>query len=834
VAYSFDQIFAADPANPQNVASNAAVLIYAPGDATKTPLTITDPSGGPLANPVIVNANGFGSAFMHATLDRVAWDGGGFSGFFTSYEGMKQVATAAQTAAEAAAATAGAEAAAVATAAIGDATADADAAAASAAASATAAATAAATANAPTDTAMAAAINGTGETKTALNATILDKIKTDSVPKWKSTTAYLAGDKVVSPSGDVVSAKVDFTSGASFNATNWNYSATYAQSLLPAGITGTRRVDPGLGVYNRTGSSLRAWRAALVRQENSNTPARLLLEGNSIGMGANSSAPYYITSWFGGRIVDMIRKRFPDGGYGFNPLADTTGNADTRFTKTGTWTTSTGTRRGIGGGLALTTVDPAATLTYTPATSINQFIINHAVTTDGGSFTYTVDGGAPVTVNTNGAEAIGSTSITVTLGKPVIVITAPASGRLTLLGVQENVTGSGGVRVAKYGINGSVTNDHIVGTVATSQQNLVKNLVVPDLTLIDLITNDYGHGDVSIATFKANMTTMITNGLLSGSVALMIPIPPSGRRGPLGVPDSVPLNQTPVFDEFVQATYDLADQYDLMVIDLRMIYGDWATANAEGYMSDDYHPNDAGHRAIARAAYGALFDNWQSLTPPAFGSTGTWTAQQQFNGVTKFGTGSSWVQIGNFNVSDQTKCSVTNNGNDLLLRAATSGTVYIMSNLKMDPVTISPNNSGIIPVRIKGIASQSASLFRTEDSAGVEKFSLDQLGRPYVKSNLPTIATANGSTALSISGSDPAMTVNFTTANGTAAGSTVATVTYNTAYAGTPRLALSPLNAASVGAVYVTGKSTTGFSLAIAATQAAANAMSFDVQVIGS
>jgi hypothetical protein len=108
MAMSFDQIFAADPANPQNVASNAAVLIYAPGDASKAPLTLTDPSGGALANPVIVNANGFGSAFMHATLDRVAWDGGGFSGFFTSYEGMKQVAVAAQAAAETAVATAGA------------------------------------------------------------------------------------------------------------------------------------------------------------------------------------------------------------------------------------------------------------------------------------------------------------------------------------------------------------------------------------------------------------------------------------------------------------------------------------------------------------------------------------------------------------------------------------------------------------------------------------------------------------------------------------------------------------------------------------------------------
>lgn len=179
MAFTFEQVFAADPANPANIATNAAITIFAPGDATQTPLTITDPSGAPLGNPIMVNANGFGSAFAHATLDRVAWAGGGFTGYFTSYEGIKQVAVDAQTAAEAAATTAGADAAAVATAAIGDATADADAAAASAAtaatnaaASATAAANSAALVAAPADTAVETLINGTGTaTRAALNAT---------------------------------------------------------------------------------------------------------------------------------------------------------------------------------------------------------------------------------------------------------------------------------------------------------------------------------------------------------------------------------------------------------------------------------------------------------------------------------------------------------------------------------------------------------------------------------------------------------------------------------------------------------------------------------------
>lgn len=55
---------------------------------------------------------------------------------------------------------------------------------------------------------------------TALNATY--------VPKWKPNTAYALGEPVLNPSGDTVTAKAAFTSGATFDAANWNLSATYA------------------------------------------------------------------------------------------------------------------------------------------------------------------------------------------------------------------------------------------------------------------------------------------------------------------------------------------------------------------------------------------------------------------------------------------------------------------------------------------------------------------------------------------------------------------------------------------------------------------------------
>lgn len=57
------------------------------------------------------------------------------------------------------------------------------------------------------------------------------------VPKWKATTAYLAGDKVLSPGGDVVSAIANFTSGASYNAANWNVSSTYTTPAQAAGLS---------------------------------------------------------------------------------------------------------------------------------------------------------------------------------------------------------------------------------------------------------------------------------------------------------------------------------------------------------------------------------------------------------------------------------------------------------------------------------------------------------------------------------------------------------------------------------------------------------------------
>jgi hypothetical protein len=177
--YPYTMQLVVDPDNPRNVVAAGAVSIYDGDDTAHTTLlTLTDPSGVPISNPITSNANGFTPPFV-TTSPQVLWVSAGYTDYFQSYKGMRDEAVAAVAAAEAAAANAGAEAAVVATAAIGDATADAEAAAASAAtaatnasASATAAANAASLVGAPADTAMATVANNTSSAfRGALNST---------------------------------------------------------------------------------------------------------------------------------------------------------------------------------------------------------------------------------------------------------------------------------------------------------------------------------------------------------------------------------------------------------------------------------------------------------------------------------------------------------------------------------------------------------------------------------------------------------------------------------------------------------------------------------------
>jgi hypothetical protein len=248
VDYPFDMQLVVDPANPNNVVANSQITIYDPADtAGASPLALKDTSGNPILNPLVSNPNAYLEPFT-ATVPQVMWKSGPYSGYFNSYRGMRDEAVAAKTAAQA---------------------------------SANSAAASAAQAQAPTDDMVDEAIvraNLPGQIGQALPAlldalvpgevaeviandpTVVDSAASMAqstvglVPKWKASTAYTAGQMVINPSGDLVTAKVAFTSGSTYSSTNWNLtpaaallaSAMVRKNVLPDGTDINTLRTPGI------------------------------------------------------------------------------------------------------------------------------------------------------------------------------------------------------------------------------------------------------------------------------------------------------------------------------------------------------------------------------------------------------------------------------------------------------------------------------------------------------------------------------------------------------------------------------------------------------------
>lgn len=100
--YPFEMQIAVDANNPDTVVQEGQVTIVDPSDATNTAITLLDPSGLPMANPIETSRQGFIPSFQ-ATIPHVKWHDGTYAGYLSSYKGLLDEAIAARVAAEEAA-----------------------------------------------------------------------------------------------------------------------------------------------------------------------------------------------------------------------------------------------------------------------------------------------------------------------------------------------------------------------------------------------------------------------------------------------------------------------------------------------------------------------------------------------------------------------------------------------------------------------------------------------------------------------------------------------------------------------------------------------------------
>ena len=249
-----DQVLLADAASFTR-APNASVTAYDANDAAETtPLDLKDLNGLPLGNPMVSSADAFTPAFV-TTSPQVKLVGGGLSVLSESYKGVRDEAVAAKGAAEAAAADA-AESALNAQAPT-DSQVDAGVARADIPGQVSAVVPPLVSAQVPpivgplVPPLVASALSN--DPSVAAGAAALAQNGANLVPSWKAATAYAAGTRVIAPNGDVVAAKVSFTSGATYNAANWDASAQDTRLGKVEATAPKPNNDKGARIRDRSG-----------------------------------------------------------------------------------------------------------------------------------------------------------------------------------------------------------------------------------------------------------------------------------------------------------------------------------------------------------------------------------------------------------------------------------------------------------------------------------------------------------------------------------------------------------------------------------------------------
>jgi lysophospholipase L1-like esterase len=152
------------------------------------------------------------------------------------------------------------------------------------------------------------------------------------------------------------------------------------------------------------------------------------------------------------------------------------------------------------------------------------------------------------------------------------------------------------ITVMNAGWSGAKAADVVAGTGPWSTLNGLATYA-PDLVVVDLGINDWNQATATTeASFKASMQSIINAATGAGADVLMIVPLPSGTANGIAHEDA--------FQTYI---HDLATLNNLPILDFISLWGSYATANANGWMSDTLHPNAVGYAQKAQSVYSAIW-----------------------------------------------------------------------------------------------------------------------------------------------------------------------------------------------------------------------------------
>ena len=333
------------------------------------------------------------------------------------------------------------------------------------------------------------------------------------------------------------------------------------------------------------GTSLRQWKAKASKLKSGLTQQlRVIVTGDSWAEHET------ITN----ELTVMLREAFGFSGSGWINVAPENNQLDgISVSKSGGWTLQdlnsvpTFTHGTSADGFTLFSSTAGSTITASNITNAQTVTIFYGKTA--GSFSYSINGAAEVTVTVDSSGAAQqSTSFTVS-GTSNVVIKV-ISGTVAIFGFHARKTGNG-VEVTKLG-NGSCTGKDYSKISPTAQVG-IGGYLSPDVVVIMLGTNDYRISGNTVETYKAGINAIIDGYRTNNPNCGFILIAPADSNATHVVPLS----------NYHDAIYVLAKDKQVEFYNMYDDWDVWSVENNNGQWADSLHVSKSGAYRIAKKLF---------------------------------------------------------------------------------------------------------------------------------------------------------------------------------------------------------------------------------------
>lgn len=241
---------------------------------------------------------------------------------------------------------------------------------------------------------------------------------------------------------------------------------------------------------------------------------------------------------------------------------------------------------------------------FRPATPTDRCEIFFATTPTSGGFDVLIDDAMVDQVPVGASDGFNSVVATAdAVGDHVYAVRPRTTGSVALAGMAAWATDRPALQILNMGWASAWTRGYSDRSRPWSPLNALTS-VAADHVLIALGVNDWMSAvyvpDITSGPeeTEANLQIMVDALLPLGGVSLMVPFP---SRADAPMPDAATQGR------YMDAVRWVADRNALPLIDLPGHYGDWASANRDGWIDDPVHPNRRAHFDIGDRVADALF-----------------------------------------------------------------------------------------------------------------------------------------------------------------------------------------------------------------------------------